>query len=181
MDNGEAAPAKFSAPQPQLFQLIIEGILSRNLEWSLVIAGALIAIALELAGVRALPFAVGMYLPLGTSTTIFVGGALRWIADRVRGISASEAETETSPGVLLASGYIAGGTLIGLVVTFFVFLGKAFTDSLDLGRHLGTYAKAGAEGPKIVALVMFSILAGILLKVGFQKSPEVEEEPPEIQ
>jgi putative OPT family oligopeptide transporter len=181
MDNGEKAPAKFSAPQPQLFQLIIEGILSGKLEWSLVIAGALIAVALELAGVRALPFAVGMYLPLGTSTPIFVGGALRWIADRVRGVSASEAETETSPGVLLASGYIAGGTLIGLVVTFFVFLGKAFTDSLDLGRHLGDYAKEGARDAKIVALIMFSILAGILLKVGFRKSPEMEESQPEVQ
>jgi putative OPT family oligopeptide transporter len=181
MDDGEVAPTKFAAPQPQLFSLIIEGILSRKLEWSLVIAGALIAIALELAGVSALPFAVGMYLPLGTTTPIFVGGALRWIADRARGKSASEAETETSPGVLLASGYIAGGTLIGLIVAFFVFLGKTFTDALDIGRHLGKYGKEGADGQKIVALIMFAILAGILLKIGLQKSPEVEESPPEIQ
>ena len=50
MDDGGTLPKKFAAPQPQLFQLIIEGILSRKLEWSLVIAGALIAITLELAG-----------------------------------------------------------------------------------------------------------------------------------
>jgi putative OPT family oligopeptide transporter len=181
MDDGEMAPAKFSAPQPQLFQLIIEGILSRKLEWSLVIAGALIAISLELAGVSALPVAVGMYLPLGTTTPIFVGGALRWAAERARGKPASEAETETSPAVLLSSGYIAGGTLIGLVVNFFVFMPKKFNDLLDLGRHLGDYAKKGADGPKIVALAMFAILCGVLLKVGFQKSPEMEEEPREIQ
>jgi putative OPT family oligopeptide transporter len=181
MDDGEVAPSKFAAPQPQLFQLIIEGILSRKLEWSLVIAGALIAITVELAGVSALPFAVGMYLPLSTSTPIFVGGALRWAADRARGKSASEAETETSPGVLLASGYIAGGTLIGLIVAFFVFLGKSFTDALDIGRHLGDYGKEGADAAKVVALIMFVILAGILLKVGLQKSPEVEEQAPEIQ
>jgi len=181
MDNGETAPTKFAAPQPQLFQLIIEGILSGELEWSLVIAGALIAITLELAGVSALPVAVGMYLPLGTTTPIFVGGALRWVAERVQGKPASEAETETSPAVLLSSGYIAGGTLIGLIVNFFVFLPKQFNDTLAIGQHLGDYAKKGAEGPKIVALAMFAVLAAVLLKVGLQKSPEVEEESQEIQ
>jgi len=181
MDDGETAPAKFAAPQPQLFQLIIEGILSGELEWSLVIAGALIAITLELAGVSALPVAVGMYLPLGTTTPIFVGGALRWVAERFQGKPASEAETETSPAVLLSSGYIAGGTLIGLIVNFFVFLPKQFNDTLAIGQHLGDYAKKGAEGPKIVALAMFAVLAAVLLKVGLQKSPEVEEESQEIQ
>ena len=68
----------------------------------------------------ALPVAVGMYLRLGTATPIFVGGLLRWLTDRSRGVSASEAETETSPGVLLSSGYIAGGTLCGLLIGFLV-------------------------------------------------------------
>jgi hypothetical protein len=181
MDKGGKAPDKFSAPQPQLFSLIIEGILSRNLEWSLVIAGALIAIAVELAGVSALPFAVGMYLPLGTTTPIFIGGALRWVADRALGKSASEAEKETSPGVLLSSGYIAGGTLMGLVLAFFVFLGKKFNDALDLSPYLGDSWKEGQEVPKIIALAMFIILAAILLVVGMKKAPEVEESTPEIQ
>jgi putative OPT family oligopeptide transporter len=181
MDIGGKAPDKFSAPQPQLFSLIIEGILSRKLEWSLVIAGALIAIALELAGVSALPFAVGMYLPLGTTTPIFVGGALRWVADRARGKSASEAETETSPGVLLSSGYIAGGTLMGLVLAFFVFLGKKFNDALDLSPNLGDAGKEGERYPKVIALAMFVFLAVILLTVGMKKSPEMEESAPEIQ
>src|SRR5262249_33732722 len=128
MDNGEAAPTRFSAPQPQLFALITEGILSRKLEWSLVIVGALIALALELARVPALPFAVGMYLPLSTTTPIFVGGLVRWLADKARGTPSSEAEAETSPGVLLGSGYIAGGTVIGLIIAFFVFLPKTFND-----------------------------------------------------
>jgi len=120
-------------------------------------------------------------LPLGTTTPIFVGGALRWIADRASGKSASEAETETSPGVLLSSGYIAGGTLIGLIIAFFVFLGKSFNDALDLSPYLGASWAEGKNAPKIVAVVMFAILAGILLKVGLQKSPEVEEESREIQ
>ncbi|HMC64170.1 MAG TPA: oligopeptide transporter, OPT family [Gemmataceae bacterium] len=173
MDNGQEAPTRFSAPQPQLFALIIEGILSRNLEWALVVAGALIAIALELAGVSALPFAVGMYLPLSTSTPIFIGGAIRWIADRVRGVSASESETETSPGVLLSSGYIAGGTLIGLVIAFFAFLPKSFNDALDLSKYLGSaYSAEDATGPKVVALITFAVLAIVLFVIGSRESPE---------
>jgi putative OPT family oligopeptide transporter len=179
MDNGQKAPKPFSAPQPQLFTLIIQGILGGKLEWSLVITGVLIAVALELAGVSALPFAVGMYLPLSSSTPIFVGGALRWVTDRLRGVSASEAETETSPGVLLSSGYIAGGTLCGLIVAFFAFLPDWFNDALNLGPYLGEeWAKEGSPYPKVASLVAFAVLALILFLVGTKKSPEVEEEGP---
>ena len=138
MDNGEKAPTTFSAPQPQLFALIIEGVLGRKLEWGLVVTGVLVAVAVELMGVSALPFAVGMYLPLSSSTPIFVGGMLRWLADRRRGKSASEAETETSPGVLLSSGYIAGGTLIGLDRSpSSRSCRRASTSALDLSPQLG--------------------------------------------
>jgi hypothetical protein len=171
MDNDENAPEPFAAPQPQLFALLIEGILGGKLEWGLVVLGVLIALAMELAGVAALPFAVGMYLPLGASSPIFVGGMLRWLADRLRGKPVSEAESETSPGVLLSSGYIAGGTLCGLIIAFFVFLPKRFNDALDLSRFLGEeYTTKGAAGPKLVALVLFLILAAILLGVGARKT-----------
>src|SRR5437870_13196386 len=102
MDDGSTVRG-FQAPQPQLFASIIEGILGGTLEWGLFGIGALIAIAMELAGVRALPFAVGMYLPISVSTPIFLGGMIRWGADKVRGTAASDVETETSPGVLLSS------------------------------------------------------------------------------
>jgi uncharacterized oligopeptide transporter (OPT) family protein len=172
MDNGVDAPKGFSAPQPELFASIIEGILGGKLEWSLVIVGVLIAISVELAGVSALPFAVGMYIPLSSTTPIFVGGLLRWLSDRARGKSASESETETSPGVLLSSGYIAGGTLCGLIIAFFAFLPDAFNESLDLGRFLGSaYTATGALPPKVVSLVMFVALAAVLLWVGSRRAP----------
>jgi uncharacterized oligopeptide transporter (OPT) family protein len=178
MDNGEEAPRGFSAPQPQLFASIIEGTLGGTLEWGLVIIGVLIAMSLELAGVSALPFAVGMYIPLSSTTPIFVGGLLRWVTDRLRGVSASEAETETSPGVLLASGYIAGGTLCGLIIAFFAFLPDEFNKALDLGRHLGPVWNApDAPWPKIQALFMFGVLAVILLWVGSRRSPGQYGEP----
>jgi putative OPT family oligopeptide transporter len=170
MDNGLPAPKAFSAPQPRLFSMIIEGVLDRNLEWGLVVTGVLVALVVELVGVSALPFAVGMYLPLSSSTPIFVGGLLRWLADRRRGKTASEAETETSPGVLLSSGYIAGGTLIGLVIAFFAFLPQRFNELLDLSPWLGpTWNAVDSADPKIAALVAFLAIALILLLVAARK------------
>jgi putative OPT family oligopeptide transporter len=183
MDTGEDAPASFSAPQPQLFQLITEGILGGELEWGFVVIGVLIALGMELAGVAALPFAVGMYLPLSTTTPIFVGGMLRWGADRARGAPATEAESETTPGVLLASGYIAGGTLIGLVIAFLAVPALAdFTNALNLGRLFGPdYDLEKSTLPKIIALVAFAVLAVILFRVGTQKTPEPTEGGPPVQ
>jgi len=169
MDNGDDAPKGFSAPQPQLFTLIIEGILSGTLEWTLVGIGVLIAVTMELARVSALPFAVGMYIPLSSTTPIFVGGLLRWLADRARGVSASEAETETSPGVLLASGYIAGGTLCGLIIAFFAFLPDWWNEGLDIGRHLGK-EWLEEDAAKLIALATCVVLAVVLFLVGRSKS-----------
>jgi putative OPT family oligopeptide transporter len=166
MDNGEPAPDRFKAPQPQLFALIIQGILGGNLQWTLIIAGVLIAVAMELLGIGALPVAVGMYLGLSTATPIFCGGLLRWLTDRSRGVSASEAETETSPGVLFSSGYIAGGTLCGLLIGFGVMLAKPFMDNLSLANRFWP------EESNLAALIAFAILAVILLLIGMRKDSE---------
>jgi hypothetical protein len=137
----------------------------------LVLIGALIAIALELAGVPALPFAVGMYLELNATMPIFIGGLLRLVADKWRGTSASDAETETSPGVLLASGYIAGGTLCGLLISFIVLLPESVAKSLDIGRDVfgPSWDVDKALNPKLLALAMYVIVAGVLLVVGTRK------------
>jgi uncharacterized oligopeptide transporter (OPT) family protein len=169
-----AAGEKFKAPQPQLFQIITEGILGGELQWGLVLTGALIAVAMELMGVSALPVAVGMYLGLGTATPIFIGGLVRWVTDRWRGVSASEAETETSPGVLLSSGYIAGGTLCGLLLGFvFMPLGPTAL-SLTTTGYLQT------DAAKVLAVVMFAALGAVMLWVGSRKTP-VENGPAEAQ
>ena len=148
MDDGTSVKG-FSAPQPQLFASIIEGILGGTLEWGLFIIGALIAIAMELAGVRALPFAVGMYLPISVSIPIFLGGMIRWGADKVRGAAASDVETETSPGVLLSSGYIAGGTVCGLIIAFFTFLPYSFTRVIDVSHRVGGIYTSGVAEKNI--------------------------------
>ncbi len=180
MDNGAEAPDRFKAPQPQLFALIIEGILGGKLEWGLVVIGVLVAVAMELLGISSLPVAVGMYLGLGTATPIFIGGMLRWLTDRWRGVSASEAETETSPGVLLSSGYIAGGTLCGLLIGFLIMLlPKDFFAALDLGgRFFGAdYARGATDAAKVLAVVMFLILGAILLWLGTRKTTDDSDVP----
>ncbi|HEX8097113.1 MAG TPA: oligopeptide transporter, OPT family, partial [Pyrinomonadaceae bacterium] len=109
---------KYNAPKATLMSYIIKGILSRQLPWGLVLLGVFIAVVLELSGIPSLAFAVGVYLPISTSAPIFVGGAVRWGVDKylrrkLAGSNLSEeqlvAEGDKSPGVLLASGYIAGG------------------------------------------------------------------------
>ena len=108
-----AAPA----PQARLMATVINGILTRKLPWGLVLIGVSLVIAVELLGIRSLPFAVGAYLPIGTTLPIFVGGVVRWMVDQVakkHGESA-DAESEISPGSLFASGLIAAGGIVGLI------------------------------------------------------------------
>jgi hypothetical protein len=194
MDNGEDAPKGFTAPQPHLFTSIIQGILGGTQDWTLFLVGALIAIGLELAGVRALPFAVGMYIPLGATTPIFFGGLLRWLTDKWRGGAASDVEAETSPGVLLASGYIAGGPLCGLIIAFFAFMPEGFSRAVDMSPALGaamadpaavaaapsqaaadsvrSAAWLGSDMAKLAALAAFAVLAAVLVWVGLQRAPK---------
>jgi putative OPT family oligopeptide transporter len=116
----------FTSPKARLMAFITDGILNRNLPWELVLLGVAIAIVLELCGVPSLPFAVGVYLPLASSTPIFAGGLVRWVADwRARRAAGSrpvsETEADMSPGVLLSTGYIAGGAIAGVLIAFLSF------------------------------------------------------------
>jgi putative OPT family oligopeptide transporter len=108
-----AAPA----PQARLMATVINGILTRKLPWGLVLIGVSIVIAVELLGIRSLPFAVGAYLPIGTTLPIFVGGVVRWMLDQFakKHGEDADAESEISPGSLFASGLIAAGGLVGLI------------------------------------------------------------------
>jgi putative OPT family oligopeptide transporter len=123
---------RYEAPKARLFALIIDGILTRKLPWDLVLLGMALALMLEMCGVAALPFAVGVYLPISTSAPLFVGGVVRWLVDRRR----DQAESEASPGTLLASGYIAGGSLAGVAVNLMHIPEGQWMDKLDLPARL---------------------------------------------
>lgn len=106
------------APQATLMKTVIEGVLSGSLPWGLVGTGAMLALCALLAGLPGLAFAVGIYLPLGSLTPIFLGGLVRRWIDARRGAAASESDG----GVLAASGMIAGEGLAGVGVAFLVAL-----------------------------------------------------------
>jgi putative OPT family oligopeptide transporter len=116
---------KFHPPQAEMFAMITDGILSQRLPWVLVLLGVSVALVMELCGVSSLPFAVGVYLPLSTSAPIFVGGLVRYVVEKLtrrKGAGeASELESEMSSGVLFSTGYIAGGTLAGVIIAFLSF------------------------------------------------------------
>jgi putative OPT family oligopeptide transporter len=109
--GSESAPA----PQATLMSLVVKGILTQQLPWGLVLLGVFTSILMEIIGVPALAFAVGMYLPLESTTPIFIGGLARKLVDWRRG---SEAESDAGPGVLYSSGLVAGGSILGLLVSF---------------------------------------------------------------
>jgi putative OPT family oligopeptide transporter len=103
-----------AAPQARLMATVISGILNQRLPWRLVFLGVFLVIAVELLGVRSLPFAVGSYLSIATTMAMFAGGLVRWLAEQGTE-KKSDAENEVSPGSLYASGLIAAGGVFGLL------------------------------------------------------------------
>src|SRR2546427_4175073 len=167
---------KFTAPKATLMSYIIKGILSGELPWGLVLLGVMTAIVLELSGIPSLAFAVGMYLPLSTSSPIFVGGLVRWGVDKyLRAKPENErlmeeemaAKTDQSPGVLLASGYIAGATLAGVVYSF-LNLSEGITSKLTGLEQWATQHNPFFEGPysDLLGLIPLLILTVVLYLVG---------------
>ncbi len=157
---------RYAAPKAQLFSLIIDGILTQKLPWDLVLLGVFIALMLELCGVSSLPFAVGVYLPISSSAPLFVGGIVRYVVDRVRG-----AESDFSPGTLLSSGFIAGGSIAGVLIAFLeIATDGAGTRALNLpallGNHGGLGAFLNAVGESEHAHPLWSNLWGLLFFAG---------------
>jgi uncharacterized oligopeptide transporter (OPT) family protein len=106
-----------AAPQARLMATVISGILNQRLPWRLVFLGVFLVIAVELLGVRSLPFAVGSYISIATTMAMFAGGLLRWIVERDTE-KKSGADSEVSPGSLYSSGLIAAGGVFGLLAIF---------------------------------------------------------------
>ncbi|HEV2882038.1 MAG TPA: oligopeptide transporter, OPT family [Pyrinomonadaceae bacterium] len=166
---------KFAAPKATLMSYIIKGILNRELPWGLVLLGVMIAVVLEMAGIPSLAFAVGVYLPLSSSSPILVGGLVRYGVDRYlrrklagRNMSEDElvAEGDKSPGVLLASGYIAGGAIAGIIIAFLAGV-PYFT---GFNQRMAAWGEnnpfnAGAASDAL-ALIPFFILVALLYAAG---------------
>lgn len=119
--GGRALPA----PQAGLMAQLAKGIVGGDMAWGLLAIGAAFGVALLLAGARAMMLiAVGMYLPFDTSSAIFVGGLIKWAADRIMASRSAEAKAKAEEaGTLLASGLIAGEAVVGILLAVLFLTG----------------------------------------------------------
>ena len=168
---------KFDAPKATLMSYIIKGILNRQLPWALVLLGVMIAVVLEMCAIPALAFAVGVYLPISSSLPIFIGGAVRWFVDRrSRNLAHAEtlseaelaAQSDRSPGVLMASGYIAGGAIAGIGIAFSAgVLGNFDRDITKLMSAVNPFL--GGPYADLLSLLPFLGLMALLFRAGAAK------------
>lgn len=146
------------APQAMLMKLIIEGVMGGSLPWGLVFAGVFIAIFVEILGIPVLPFAVGLYLPINTSTAIMTGGLIRLFINKRKIKNEELRKSQEDNGVLFTSGFIAGEGVIGIILAAFAIIkvgDKSLSEIIDVSSKLNI--------GKIGSIIMFLLLLGSLV------------------
>lgn len=143
----EVGSANLAAPQAMLMKTMVEAVLGAGLPWDLLVMGGLLAGTGMLVGLPALPFALGIYLPLSTLAAVFVGGCVRRFCER-----AGKDRIDVESGVLCASGFVAGEGLAGVLIAGYAY-------ATDQGRHVAApYSPVEALG----ALAVFTIALVVL-------------------
>jgi uncharacterized oligopeptide transporter (OPT) family protein len=169
---------KYDAPKATLMSYIIRGELGGQLPWGWMMLGVMIAIVIEICGVNSLNFAVGVYLPISTTVPMLVGGVIRWWTDRRRSAAAitrgEDAQTiaanaDRSNGVLMASGYIAGGAIAGIGIALMAGVFESADANLTAWSQAHNPFFAGASADAL-ALIPFALLAWVLLRAGWEKT-----------
>ena len=144
--------AELPAPQATMMKMLVEGIMSAELPWALILIGAFVAIVVEILGIPVLPFAVGMYLPFSLNAGIMAGGLVRLILEKRKGEEKAK-RAAIDRGILYTSGLIAGEGLMGIVLAA---LAVAKLDSKIVSKF---------ALPQIGSLVLFVALLGTLYYV----------------
>jgi putative OPT family oligopeptide transporter len=154
---------KLPAPKASIMAALIKGLLDRKLPWSLILLGVALALMAEVLGLQVLAFAVGVYLPVSTSATLFVGSVVRRFVMERTGMN--EAEADAGRGTLYASGLIAGGALAGLALA--ALTAFQVDEAVAIGpRIIGWLAQSNVFG-----MVMFSGLVYTLYRYARNRSP----------
>jgi putative OPT family oligopeptide transporter len=156
---------KLESPKSQIMALVVDGILTQKLPWGLILIGAFMAVAMEILGLPSLPVAVGIYLPISTSATMFMGGAVRWLIERkLTPEERAGPEADSGPGVLFSSGLIAGGAIMGVALAalsvWYLGAGTTVADMISLEKVVGAIGESGA-----VAMVMYVLLVSVPLYI----------------
>ncbi|HEX5043482.1 MAG TPA: oligopeptide transporter, OPT family [Candidatus Polarisedimenticolaceae bacterium] len=168
-----------SAPQASLMAFLAKGIVGGDMAWPLIIVGIFLGLTMVLLQVRSpMLVAVGMYLPFGTTSAIFVGGMIRWLADTIakrRGYNDAQLARFGNVGVLIASGLIAGEALMGLVTS-----GLAIRDV-----NLGALLQGTEESPNyfndpsyLVGVAVVAFIAWLLVKIPLNNAGDPNEPAP---
>jgi putative OPT family oligopeptide transporter len=160
---------RLPAPQAGLMAMLSKGIVGGDMAWPLVVVGILMGFALIMVEVKSpMLFSVGMYLPLGTTFAIFIGGLVRWVTDKLRdrrGFNDAQKARVDNSGVLTASGLIAGEALCGLGVAALVGTG-----------HDVTLLKWTAPFP--AALIALAVLVLVMIQVPLRNAGRPDEPAP---
>jgi putative OPT family oligopeptide transporter len=160
---------KLPAPQAGLMAFLAQGIVGGDMAWPLVVVGIVMGFAMILLQVRSpMLVSVGMYLPFGTTAAIFVGGVIRWLTDTLakrKNLNEAQITRVTNTGILVASGFIAGEALMGLVTAAFVGLDIPLPSLLENPSY--------AVGVGILVM-----LAYILIKVPLNNAGDPKEPAP---
>ncbi|MDQ3277203.1 MAG: OPT/YSL family transporter, partial [Bacteroidota bacterium] len=168
----------YPAPQGTLMATLIKGIQSQTLDWQFVLVGVFIAVTLELCGIKSLSFAVGTYLPLSTTLPIFIGGAIRGLAEwrnRRKGQITAPEEEDLGKGNLFATGLVAGGALAGVIVAFLSAFENTNAGLQKVNAEHGLVEGLGAEGYKWLGVAFFTLLALILYRIATSRVKESEQ------
>ena len=164
---------KFPAPQATLMATLIKGLLSLNLDWHFVLVGVFFAVTMELCGVKSLSFAVGLYLPLSTTLPIFVGGALKGLADAAAAQKGEPPEEgELGGGSLFATGLVAGGALTGVIVALLQVnptVERFLAEKLDAEPALE--GALGGGWYQVLGVAFFALLGWLLFRAARKPSP----------
>ncbi len=156
-------PGGLEAPQASAMAAVLKPLMTgQPAPWLLYLAGIFLAIILEWVGIPPLAFALGMYLPLYLNTPILAGGLIaHYVSKSTKDEALQTARRER--GTLIASGFIAGGAIMGVVAAAIVFAGKNFiSDSWTMMVAIGTEHWSESAGAEILGFVMFALLLGYL-------------------
>jgi uncharacterized oligopeptide transporter (OPT) family protein len=164
---------KYPAPQGTLMATLVKGILSFNLDWQFVLVGVFIAIVMELCGIKALSFAIGIYLPLSTTLPIFIGGAIRGLVEwrqKKKNIVLTAEEEDLGKGNLFATGLVAGGALAGVLVAILSSIDSVNEKLGTVNAEHGIVEKLGAEGYKWLGVGCFVFMGWALYRIAIKKN-----------
>lgn len=160
---------KLSAPQAGLMASLAQGIVGGDMAWPLIVGGILLGVALIMTGVKSpMLVAIGMYLPIGTTFAIFIGGMIRWVTDAIgakRRLNEGQKTRVENVGVLAASGLIAGEALMGLVIAWFNYK--------DI-----KVPQISANPSYMLGLVVLGLLALILIQVPLSNAGNPDDPAP---